>query len=135
VQVSEPGDEREPDSGSSRARGRGAAVEDVEDGPAVRFGDARAAVLDRDEDAPVVALDAYEDLGTGPRVLDGVREQVLDDALDLRRVDFGHDGFGPYVDLVPVGLVLGDDLRGQLSDIGGAEDRPDEAEAKPVEIE
>ena len=70
---------------------------------------------------------------------DGVPEQVLDDPLDLRRIDFGRRRFCFDLDQAIVHLAArahrGDDLLNELADVCHRERRPRDAVPEPVDVE
>ena len=96
---------------------------------------AGAAVVDRQEHGVADSLDADADRAARGRVLDGVREQVLDDALHLGCVDLGLYPLGPHLDRAAVGLVGRHDRLDEPADVGRNERWAVEAVSQPVDVE
>src|SRR5438128_3922434 len=92
VQLGEPGYQGEPDPRPGRVRGgRRTLAERLEDRSADLGWNARTVVLDSDRDAAIPRRDLQLDTPVGGGMPCGVHEQVLDDPLDLGRVDRDQD--------------------------------------------
>ena len=91
MQRRELGDEREPDARPGHSIGGCTAIEDPEDRLPMLVGNAWAVVVHGDEDAAVARLDADRDPRPRRGVIDGVRQEVLDDPFDLGSIDVGDD--------------------------------------------
>jgi hypothetical protein len=106
VELGEAGDERQPDADAWRcARGTGTLTEGLEDRVLELVRDAVALVLDDDQESVLAPLHPCPDAAVGGRVPCGVRQQVLDDPLDLRGVDVRDELVGPALDLAPSELL------------------------------
>ena len=116
--------------------GAGALTERLEDVLAVLERHARAVVLDDQQRAARLGTDADPDLRTGGRVPDRVREQVLDDALDLRAVRLDRGRFEVQLDRV-VGRQVGfaHDAPHELVEVGGAKVRLEDPARDPVQVQ
>ena len=134
MQRGELRDERKADAGARRF-GAVRAREELEDGLAALRRHAGAAVGDGELDALAGRRDRHQDLRARRRVLDRVGEQVLDDALHLRRVDVGDRGLGADVHLVAFVAVPGGRMRDELAHVGRPERRHVDAVAQAVEVE
>src|SRR5439155_26586202 len=90
--------EREPDSRSGLAReDLRATVEDLEDRDLQLVGDSWPPIVHAEQQILAVALEPRLDRGAWRGVLDGVREKVLDDPLELIRVDVRHERLGIHL--------------------------------------
>jgi hypothetical protein len=102
---------------------------------AVLGGDAGTAVVDCDHHAPLAAFDAHRDLGSDRCVAHGVCDQVVDDPLDLERIDRGIGELGAERDRVPVSPVRRDNSFGEGRNVRLREPRADEAVSQAIEVE
>ena len=96
---------------------------------------ARPAVVDRDQDGVVLALDPDPNLRPGRRVLERVREQVVHDPLHLRRIDLGEDRLGPDLEPGAVRHMPGRHLLDEPADVGRAEAGTHDPVPETVEVE
>ena len=137
VELREPAHQRQADPGAGRVRGHGGPLaERFEDRLAEVLVDARPVVFDGEQGAVVMGFEANPDRAVARRVPGGVHREVLDDALQLRRIhpqhhgaDVDHHGaFGERIEAL-------DRAPGQGADVGGAVLRLHDASVEPVDVE
>src|SRR5439155_4302336 len=98
-----------PDPRGMPGRGAGGLAERFEDLLAELGRDPRSVVLDHEQQATVRRNRTHPHLGFRRRVPEGVREEVLDDPLDLRGIKADDEWFyvaGQVVSVIVYGLLL-----------------------------
>jgi hypothetical protein len=137
VQLRESGDEREANARPRRvARRRWSLPERLEHGFVEIHRHPGPVILDGDEDAPVLRPRPNPDVCSLRRMTDGVREEVLDDAFDLRPID----GKRHRLDIKGEVPALGDvgvrrEIPHQGADVGVLPVGLEDAAREPVKIQ
>src|SRR5918994_2613132 len=128
VHLGEPRDERQADPGPGLVHRVWAAEEGLEDLVAELGRDPRAVVLDRDHGGVALTPAAGPDPRPLRRVQVGVREEVLEDALDLGLIDVGAALAGLQLHRpITEDLRLGQQVSDQLVQIQRVTPRPHDA--------
>ena len=99
------------------------------------IGDPRAGVVDAEEQTLVLRRERDCDLRPGRRVLDRVRQEILDDSLELGSVDVREERHSVHFNRAIDSLDRVDDPLEERRDVRPLDRKVDEAMAEAVEVE
>ena len=132
----EAGDEGQSDPGARRdGQHVRAAVERLEDGLLELVGDAGSLVLDDEQEVALLDVQPDPDRAAPRRVPHRVQDEVLDDALQLGRVDVGEERGAADADVPALERARRDRALDEREHLGRLPAHRDEPAAEPLHVE